>query len=282
LIVLTPACDLQRVSAKRFLLLKGSLIPLGSTNWLHEDRLAQTAIFQTSSGERFQIKWDLKHLETIHPLRLAEMLEDPLGLEVVARLRQPYALELQQKLLSNLGRVGLVAAMPGTFAVAVEAYFPGPDGLLFKSSIPALDNNAGVCFVGRKDDEPATTLVLCEDACEAICGTIQSLALETIHPSTVAIIRDLRTSGQLLCIERGIDVSGVKESRFTEIKGHGNSTIALVRKWGQWVREPLKNNVLRQAGVVLVLKYDDCAPLDIGDSPESKAASPEPIETFGQ
>lgn len=277
LIVLTPACDLQRSSAKRLLLLRGSLTPLASSNWLYERDSPRTAVFETLSNERFQIKWNLKDIETVAPTKLRELLSEPQGLEIVARMRQPYALELQQKLLSSLGRVGMLAEMPGTFTVSVEAYLPDPDGRLFKVDVPALSSNKGVCFVGRRDDEPATTLVLCEDACEDLCN----VDLAKVHKSTAETIVQLRNSGDLLTLQRGIDVSRLNANRFTEIlaprpTGEAKLVIGFARKSGEWISsEKLRGNHLKQAGVVLVVTTEegirDEPPQQTGESQASIA-----------
>lgn len=283
LIVLTPACDLQRVSAKRIFLLKGSLIPLTRSNWSSEEVSARTAVFETPSHERFQIKWDLKHIEAISPNDLSSILTAPRGLEVVARLRESYALELQQKLLASLGRVGMIAAMPGTFSVGVQAYLPDKDRRLFKIDIPALTANQGVCFVGRKNDKLATTLVLCEDACEGVCEALQSIDLSMVHPTTAETIRELRNTGELLILQKGIDISRLSESSYVEIASGGleqqKRSIGLIRKRGNWFGELLKNNQLKLAGVVLVITDDD-VPSQGERSTEN--ARPEVVESSPQ
>jgi hypothetical protein len=262
LAVLTPACDLQRLATKRVLLLKGSLIPLTHANWAYEESSIRTAVFETSSKERFQVKWDLKHIETISPDELNVILTSPNGFEVAARLREAHALEIQQKLLSSLGRVGLIAPMPATFPVKIEAYLPDVDKRLFKLTVPALTNNQGVYFVGRKNEKPARTLVLCEDACEALCEAIQSIDLERVHPTTRETILELRAGGELLILQRGVDCSGVTDQTFREIvsvhaaaaeRSQERRAIGLIRKIGAWMEQPLNGSFLRKAGVVLVV-----------------------------
>jgi hypothetical protein len=243
-VVMTPACDLQRLVAKRVLLLKGSLVPLTPANWSYKETPIRTAVFETSTKERFQIKWDLKHIEAISNDELKHILEAPNGFQIVARLREAHAGELQQKLLSNLGRVGLIAPMPATFPVTVEAYLPDANAKLFKITIPALTDNQGVCFIGRKNNEQARTLVLCEDACEALCQAIQSIDLNIIHPATQATILELRTSGELLILQKGVDYPSVADQNFLEIvsvsaataeKPEERRAIGLIRRSGQWM-----------------------------------------------
>jgi hypothetical protein len=260
-IVMTPACDLQRQSVKRVLLLGGSLIKLTAANWSYKESPARTTIIETSTGERFQIKWDLKHVEAVSQPELSELLAAENGFRVIARLREAPTLELQQKLLSGLGRVGLLAPMPATFPINLEAYLPNPEKLLFKLEIPALTANQAVCFVGRNEEaDPEKVLVLCEDACEAVCDAIQTVNLENVHPTTRMLIEDLRSSEKLLILQNGIDFSNVNDTRFTEIRvkipptagqGEREEIVGLIRRKGTWTSEPLNGSYLNKAGIIL-------------------------------
>jgi hypothetical protein len=261
-VVMTPACDLQRLAAKRVLLLKGSLVPLTPANWSYKETPIRTAVFETTLNERFQIKWDFKHIEAISNDELNHILEAPSGFQIIARLRETHARELQQKLLSNLGRVGLIAPMPATFPVTVEAYLPGTNAILFKILVSALTDNQGVCFIGRKNNEQARTLVLCEDACEALCQVVQSIDLKIIHPTTQATILELRTSGELLILQNGVDYPSMTDQDFLEIvsvsaataeKPEEKRVVGLIRRSGPWIEKPLKGKYLKMAGIVLVV-----------------------------
>ena len=97
LAVMTPACDLQRDGAKRVMLLVGTLKPLTARDWSYEDDPVRTPVVELD-GERFWIKWNLKHVDMIAPATLAKAVAEG-GLEVMARLRESHALELQQKML---------------------------------------------------------------------------------------------------------------------------------------------------------------------------------------
>lgn len=169
LAVLTPACDLQRKGAKRILLLVGTLKQLTAADWSYRDEGAKTPVIQMDGGSRFWIKWDLKHIETLSHNQLESLVSSEGNFEVAARLRESHALELQQKLLSNLGRIGLVAPMPATFNMRIEAFLPDVNGILTRANIPTLDDG-GVCYIGRNSDgrKTAERLILTENACEAI------------------------------------------------------------------------------------------------------------------
>ncbi|MFA5968246.1 MAG: hypothetical protein WC816_03200 [Sphingomonas sp.] len=196
LAVLTPACDLQRGGAKRVLLLVGELRPLGARDWSYADDPVRTPVIELDST-RFWIKWDLKHIDTIGHEVLGASLAANGGLALVGRLREAHALELQQKMLSAMGRVGLPALMPATFAMQVQVAHPGPDRAPVPLDIPALQND-GVCFVGR----PGTSkmrLVLSEDAGEAVSAAIAALDIATVHPNAADALRYLQDNpGELL------------------------------------------------------------------------------------
>ncbi|MBN9657100.1 MAG: hypothetical protein J0H49_02925 [Acidobacteria bacterium] len=203
--VMSPACDLQRQGAKRIILLVGEVRAFSPTAWTYNDDPIRTPVMRMSNGESFWIKWDLKHIETISHAELDVILEDPRGLTLAARLRESPALELQQKLLSDLGRVGLAVPMPATFKLSVDVYVPDLEKRPRRLNIPLLDQTGGVRFVGRVDDSDATMLVLSEPACDAICQEIEQVDLASVHEKARAALDYLRSCGDLLlALERGV------------------------------------------------------------------------------
>lgn len=256
LAVLTPACDLQRRDARRILLLVGVLSPLQSINWSHYDQSIQTPIVELSDGQ-FWIKWDLKHIETISYNELDEVLRPADGFDIIARLRESHALELQQKLLASLGRVGQIAPMPATFHMQVQVCLPDKDQKLVPLSISAL-TQGGVCYVGRP--EHGDRLVLSEDACEAICEAIESVDLAGIHPHAHEPITILRNSGELFkTLGRGVTLpkSGKQKDISLWISTQGNESEGSSRAVGLVMRNkevgnPLQKAEVKKAGIVLV------------------------------
>jgi hypothetical protein len=190
LAVMTPACDLQRDGAKRVMLLVGTLKPLSARDWSYEDDPVRTPVAELD-GERYWIKWNLKHVDMIAPARLAEAVAEG-GLEVVARLRESHALELQQKMLSGMGRVGLPGLMPAAFPVRVQAYVPGTDKIPVRLQIEALQEDS-TCFVGRPGIG-AMRLVLTEDACEQIERAIAALDVNTVHDRAREALQHLQSN----------------------------------------------------------------------------------------
>lgn len=251
--VLTPACDLQRKGAKRVLLLVGALKPLTAADWSYKDDGAKTPVIQMGDGSRSWIKWDLKHIETLAHSQLEALLSTAGDFEVAARLRESHALELQQKLLSNLGRIGLVAPMPATFNMRIEAFVPNVDGVLTRADISTLDDG-GVCFIGRDPDGKKTEerLILTENACEAVWTYVSSVDPALIHERTRPLLKEVKfTADVLQALEQGLSLSTTADS-FKEIKAPSGRVIGLVKRSKiQEGVDTLERGHLPKAAVVL-------------------------------
>lgn len=255
LAVLSPACDLQRKEAKRVLLLVGALQPFTPANWKYKDDGVKTPVIEMANGERHWIKWNVKHIETLSHTELDNLLSvEQSPFEIIARLRESHALELQQKLLSSLGRVGVTAPMPATFHMAVEAYLPGTSKKPFRLEIATLDDG-GVCFIGRQGDDgkPQERLILVEDACEAICQAISSVDLETIHTSAHEIIKHLQSSDDLLqALEKGVALPSVQSATYRDIVSQSGQPIGLIKRCKIDIdAEQLTNKQILKAGIIL-------------------------------
>lgn len=231
LAVLTPACDLQRGGAKRVLLLGGTLKPLARESWTYGDEGAKTPVIEMVDGTRFWVKWDLKHIFAWSQIELASLLGAG-RLRIEARLRESHALELQQKLLSNLGRVGALAPMPATFEVRVEAFYPGMENQLCRLEVPAL-NDGGVCFVGRSklDSKMEERLVLTEAACDSLSAAIIALDQNTINERARALLQEIRKTPEMLqTLERGVLLSSNRPGDWKDIRASDGRTFGYVRR----------------------------------------------------
>lgn len=263
LVVLTPACDLQRQGAKGILMMHGALCALDASTWVYGDGPIRTPIIEFASGERHWIRWNLKHIETISHAELEALLAAVDGFSVVSRLRESQALELQQKLLSSLGRVGLLSPMPGTFAAKVEVYLPGTDQKLLRVEVPGLAADCGVCFVGRSGQNDMR-LMLCENDCEAICKAIAAFDADRVHPEARELVRSSGETGALLiALEKGIVLPSPQSQEFkniaikTEAVGDqpaGERIIGLIRRGETLEGTELKIAVVKKAGMVLAVK----------------------------
>ena len=265
MLVLTPVCDLQRDGAPRILLLVGRVKPLDRSSWKYGDD-ARTAVIRIG-GEVRWIKWNLKHIDTVSRDHLDEAFDNK-DLIVAARLREAHALELQQRLLSGLGRVGLVAAMPATFPVDVEIYYPGADDVPSRLDVPALADGA-VCFVGRTDNgAPALRLVMTDLSCDGVIDAFAALdpaqVAAAAHPALdhVKATPDVR---QLL--ENGLDLKGAKPDGWFHIPSQtgGNALPKMgLLAWNfAFPIAPLHNRDLNKAGIIVLVK-DRAQPGGIG------------------
>lgn len=259
LAVLTPACDLQRGGAKRVLLLVGELRPLGARDWSYADDPVRTPVIELDAT-RHWIKWDLKHIDTISHEVLGASLAADGGLALVGRLRESHALELQQKMLSAMGRVGLPALMPATFAMQVQVAYPGPDRVPVALAIPALQND-GVCFVGR----PGTAkmrLVLSEDAGEAVSAAIAALDVATVHPNAADALCYLQDNpGELLdALAIGLPLPAPDATSYKQIPspsgaliGQNLRNIGLILRNGR-EEAPIDGALVPKAGILVLTR----------------------------
>jgi hypothetical protein len=270
LAVLTPACDLQRAGAKRVLLLVGELRRLGPRDWRYDEDPIRTPVIDLEDG-RFWIKWDLKHIDTISHASLAAAQEENGGLKLVGRLREAHALELQQKMLSGMGRVGLPAPMPATFRMQVRVGFIKPDRTPAQLNIPAL-NDEGVCFVGR----PGTSkmrLVLSEDGCEAVAAAIAGVNAADVHPNSQAALAYLHENpGELVdALAIGLPLPAPESTGYKLIPspsgaliGQNPRNIGLILRNGK-EEAAVDNGLIPKAG--FVVQTQDLAEAAEGDVP---------------
>lgn len=179
LLVVTPVCDLQRGDAPRVLMLVGEVEDVAASSWSYKGEARTVAI--NLDGELRCIKWHLKHVVTASGQGISDLIGSG-DLLVAARLRESHALELQQKLLSGLGRVGQIAALPATFSVDLDVYYSGLDGKPLPVQIDGLAEGA-VCWVGRNGDgTPAIRLMITE----MMGDRIQS-AFANLDPASIAV-----------------------------------------------------------------------------------------------
>lgn len=259
LLIITPACDLQRQSqgAKNILFLVGRLRPLRPADWQYKDDPVRTPVIELADGSRHWINWDLKHVLSLSSAEIGQLFDNPIGFATVARLRESHALELQQKLLSSLGRVGLIAPMPATFLMKVELLLPGADRKVIRVPVPSLGED-GVCFVGRPGDKDMR-LVLTEDQCEGISDAIGAFDIAQIHPAAHTAFTYLRESSDLLmALEHGITLPTPQQSNFKEIPSPTGALLGSnVRTIGWIVRNRSMDDValsvaeVPKAGIVL-------------------------------
>lgn len=208
-LVLTPVCDLQRGEAPNVLMLVGEVRTLDRSAWRYGPDTRTPAVL--IDDELRWIAWKLKHVDTIAWKDLRSGLSAG-TVEIVGRLREAHALEVQQRMLSGLGRVGLVAPMPATFPVEVNIQTLAADGTARDLTVPDLGLGA-VCYVGRdKDGKTVARLVMTEGACDGIEDALAAIPHEQVAPGAGPPISHMISSGELRrTLEAGLDVSKTVE-----------------------------------------------------------------------
>lgn len=205
LVVLSPACDLVREGGiKRILLLSGGLAELTPKNWTFDDQL-RTPIIILPDGRRMWINWDVADLLMLTANEIRTLIDGEGSHKLILRLRESYALELQQRLLANMGRIGLIAQMPGTFPVRLEAYTSSPNGLRILS-LPSADRDGGVCYGGRDTRGKDTArLVLTEPVIDELLTAIATLTEADVHTRARDALKRLKMSMSLASeLQRGL------------------------------------------------------------------------------
>lgn len=256
LLVLTPACDLQRDGVPRVLLLVGRTKPLQVKDWSYANDARTPSI--RLDGQDVWIKWNLKHVDTVSPAQLEGALEAG-HLKIVSRLRESHALELQQRVLSGLGRVGLVANMPATFSVEVEAFFAGADGRPVALEVPSLADGA-TCFVGRDERGNAVLrLVMTEGCVDGIQEALSGLDENDVAPQARMAFDHVRASQDLRqMLSSGYDLKGVTKSDWAlvpSITGANKVPKMGLIAWNYEIPDqPIPGKHLNKAGIILRVK----------------------------
>ena len=156
LVAMTPGCDLQRATVQRILFMVGKTEGVDAANVRDASKGLRTPILFLEDGDRVWVDWQPKNLITLTFEEVETMLSvTKPSLIKLGRLRSANALALQQQLLSNLGRVGLVAPMPSTFPIQVSIYYPSEEGVLTSLLIDGKESIGGVCYVGRDSEQLA-------------------------------------------------------------------------------------------------------------------------------
>ncbi|MCP4487146.1 MAG: hypothetical protein GY820_07495 [Gammaproteobacteria bacterium] len=257
LLVLTPACDLQRSGVPRILLLVGTAKPLNALDWSYGDDAHTPAI---RIGEELRwIKWDLKHIDTVSRDQLDQVLGSN-DLFIAARLREAHVLELQQRVLSGLGRVGVIATLPATFPVDVEAYYANLKGEPERLDVPALAEGA-VCFVGRDNESaPVLRLIMTDHCCDSVIDSYVALDKAHIAEGARIAFTHVRASDDLRqMLTTGINLKGAKDSGWSHIPSltgrDANIPKMGLLAWNyQNSTDVLSNKDLSKAGVIILVK----------------------------
>ena len=249
-LVVTPACDLVRGVVKRVMLLWGTLFGLAPKDWSYRETPVRTPIVVLPNGERKWIKWDAKDVRTLSWDELDSLFAEPARLLRIGRLREIYAIEIQQKMIAVMGRIGSPAKLPGSFPVEVALFYVGTDA--FARRLALGQSWAAVCYVGRdKESKPVHKLVLTESACDEIERAVGTLNEDQVHPSARQGLSSIKEDRSLFArLERGdLDVPDSTERRRSVTADR--HVLAVVFRGDGFVEGSATNGDSRKAGIIV-------------------------------
>ncbi len=289
LVVLTPACDLVRKPDKRrVLLIGGTLKALDNKTWRYKTKGATTPIVQFPNQPRMSIEWDLDDQRMLKRDELADLIHRQGPYSVGLRLRESNALELQQRMLSDMGRVGLLSKMPFTFPVEVLMFTTDVEGKPTTLDLPITTREGGVCITGRDSDgEDLTRLVLTEDAVDEILSVIPKIEEGQVHVRTRDTLKKLQASASFRSLlQRGLKAPAAsRKGNLNQLKVPAEKKEGEEREREEIVgliaRNPgelasLSANEQKSGALIIVLNDLEPHPIMIGDA--SSASEPDPVE----
>ena len=226
-LVVTPACDLARKVVDGVLLLPGTLNKLEPSAWSYRQEPVRTPVVICGT-QRWWIKWDLKAVRVVD----YDKLQDRREVKRIGRIREIHAIDLQQRMLATLGRVGTPANPPVPFAVEVSLYYVGTDTM---SRSIGVTNRSATCYVGRNErSKTVHRLVLGERDCDEVERILQSLSDNKVHGlahESLSVIRKDRSFFHRL--ERGeieVPLLETKQTRVVE----DDRLVAVVNRSGSF------------------------------------------------
>ena len=256
LLVLTPVCDLQRGAAPRVFLLVGEVRDLTAANWSYGAD-ARTPAIRLDDDLRW-IQWDLKHVATATGALIDNHLRSG-ALRLAGRLRESHALELQQRVLSGLGRVGQVALLPATFPVELEVFYASTDNKPSLLEVPEL-KDAAVCWVGRdRAGKQVIRLMTTEMVGDGVVRALKGLRKEQIAEKAHLAFEHVTTTPDLgRRLAAGLDLKGVSETKWSPITSETGGNKVPAMGLLAWNMSPADGELARadltRAGVILLIR----------------------------
>lgn len=249
-LVVTPACDLVRGGAERVMLLSGKLEELQPRDWSYKAGPVRTAIIILPDEGRRWIRWNLKDVRTLSWDELDVLLGEGERLSRIGRLREIYAIEIQEMLLSDFGRIGRPANMPVAFPVAVSLFYVDTDCNARKLDVEDVESAA--CYVGRGESpESVHRLVLTEQACDRLEQALQALPEDNVRNSAKESLRVAKGDRDFFTrFERGeIEISAAKGTKY--IKAPDNKIFAAIMRGEELEEGATVSGDSRKAAVIV-------------------------------
>ena len=248
-LVVSPACDLVRRGTRYVMLLCGVLEELHPRSWSYKADPPRTSIVILPSGDRRWIRWNLKNSQTLSWDELDKLIKQEKKLKRIGRLREIYTIEIQQKLLTHLGRIGRPANLPVSFPVTVSLFYVDSECKARKLDIQEIESAA--CYVGRDANaRPVHRLVLTEQACDQIDQALRVLKDDAVHNASKASLSAVKADrGFFTYFERGeIEMHPEKGQK---VKTVGNKTYAIVIRNEEFEEGTQVPGNLRRAALIV-------------------------------
>ena len=258
-LVVTSACDLAHQGVERVMLLSGKLEKLKPESWSYKAGPVRTAIVILPDEDRKWIKWDLKNIRMMSWSDLDTLFGESEKLSRIGRLREVYAIEIQQKMLADIGRIGQPANPPATFPVSIMLYVVSSNATI--RAVPVEELKEAVCFVGRsKSPDRVERLILKETACDALRSKIQNFDVADVHASAQSRLEAMKARGDFFeRFEQGLIKVPQKNGKWQEEKGEdGLVYLHVVRNEGVEDGCQIRDN---RRNVPFIMKISDIIPL---------------------
>lgn len=279
LVVLTPACDLVRKpERRRVLLVGGTMKPIDSKTWRYKPKGVSTAILQLRGQPRMFVEWDFDDHRMLSRDEIAALIKEDGPYGIGLRFRESNALELQQRLLSDMGRVGLLSTMPFTFPVEVRLLTANTQGGVLPIDLPALAADGGVWITGRDSKGyDLSRLILTETSIDEILGAVEKIDEGQIPERAKETLKRLQASTSFrTLLQRGLNQpQPIRKGTLAELKVPGprpeNGSPASEETIGLVVRNPgelpstLSTNQQKHAAIIFVVNDLDLPESVAGD-----------------
>lgn len=278
LVVLTPACDLVRKpERRRVLLVGGAMKPIDSKTWRYKRKGISTPILQLPGQQRMFIEWDFDDQRMLDQHELTSLIAQEGPYFTGLRFRESNALELQQRLLSDMGRIGLLSAMPFTFPVEVLLFTADVEGMPRKIDLPTTASEGGVCITGRDGDgDDFTRLVLTEHSVDEILSAVQKIEEAHVSPRAKDALKRLQASSAFRSLlERGLKAPpSTKKGSLIPLKvpkaQAGNEQaedeiVGLIARNPGELSGPFSQNDQRNAAIIIVINDIEPGSIDVRD-----------------
>jgi len=292
LVVLTPACDLVRNPDKRrVLLVGGTLKALDNKTWRYKTKGVTTPIVQFANQPRMSIEWDLDDQRMLRRDELADLIRPEGPYSVGRRLRESNTLELQQRMLSDMGRVGLLSKMPFTFPLEVLMFTTDGEGKLKALELPITTRDGGVCITGRDGDgNDLTRLALTEPSVDEILSVIPKIEEAQVHARTRDTLKRLQASTSFRSLlQRGLKApAATAKGPLTQLKvpaekkeGEEKQSEEVVGLIARNPGESLALSANEQKSGALIIVLNDLEPHEVIVGDAVSAGEPVGVEAAG-